>query len=149
MSERWELHKFWPVYERAQEAAYHTDDVMWQSTSILWGANTILLGFVLAAMHDRRALPLIIASVVGVVLTGFAARICAVAKVAKSVGYRICREIENHAEFPADLRLHTRIDKCYPKGFGRRWIYGVSMMFGLIWVFVFLYALSLCHLTSG
>ena len=143
MADDLDLHKFWSVYERAQDAAFHSDEVMWQITAIIWGANTVLLGFVLDAMHTRSVLALIVSSVVGMVLTAFVARVCAVAKVAKSVGFEICRTIEKHSDFPEHLRLHTRIDKRYPRGFGRRWVYGISITFGLLWLGVLIFGVRL------
>jgi hypothetical protein len=138
-----DLHKFWTVYERAQDAAFHSDEVMWQVTAIIWGANTVLLGFVLEAIRARFVASLIVSSVVGMVLTAFVARVCAVAKVAKSVGYEICQTIEKHSDFPEQLRIHTRIDKHYPKGFGSRWVYGISIIFGLLWLGVFIFGVRL------
>jgi hypothetical protein len=144
MIESWNSENDLSIYERAQEAAYHTDMVMWEITAIIWGANTLLMGFILEAIDSRRALPLIILfSVVGMVLTAFVARICAVARIAKRIGYGICQRIEKAEQFPADLRLHTKIHECYPAGMARRWVYGVSILFSAAWLAVIVYALWL------
>jgi hypothetical protein len=134
------------VYECSQEAAYHSDTVMWEVTAIIWGANTLLLGFILEALEDPRALKIIIPiSIIGMILTAFVARVCAVATVAKKAGFGICREMEK--TFPERFRLHTTIDKDYPKGMGRTWVYGISSAFGIVWLIVLFYAawLLLCH----
>jgi hypothetical protein len=139
----------WEVYGHAQKAAYHTDKIMWDVTGILFGANTLLFGFILTAAEGRRAVPLLVASVLGVGLTGFTAHVCNTARVAKDVGYGICRRIE--AGFPeADhgLRLHTMIDERYPKGMARNWVYGLCIAFFLVWVGVFLFGWRLAVLAT-
>jgi hypothetical protein len=144
----WTLKNDLFVYERAQEAAYHTDTVMWEITAIIWGANTVLLGFMIEAIINRRAPLIILLSIVGMALTGFVARVCCVAKTAKEIGYGICKRIE--VKFPPDLRLLTRIDERYPKGMARGWVYGVSILFGVAWLAMLLYALLplLCRVGS-
>ena len=124
---------------------------MWDITSIIFGANTVLFGFVLSAAHDQHALPLIVSAIIGISLTGFAARVCQVAQVTKTVGYGLCREIEKDFEATdAKYRLHTMIDDRYPKGMARHWVYAICTIFGIIWISVFLFGWCLaCHAHFG
>lgn len=152
MSDKWDLEKDLSVYERALESVNHTDTVMWEITAIIWGGNTLLLGFILEAIDTPAALPLIVfVAIAGLALTAFVARICEVAKITKKIGYGICREIEKNVEFPEKLRLHTQIDRLYPAGIARRWVYGISIIFAVIWIFVLAYTLFLllCHASYG
>jgi hypothetical protein len=103
------------VYERAEENAYHDDLLMWEVTSIVWGANTLLLGFILEAIGHAKARPLIIAvSIIGIFLTVFVFRFFMLGKIGQRVAYNLCHDIEQ--EFPEDLRLHTRIRETYEEG---------------------------------
>jgi hypothetical protein len=141
---RWGIEEYLSIYERAQEAAFHTDAVLWEIAAITWGANTVLLGFVLEAIEKGHAIPFtVLVSIVGMVLTAFVYRVCDVARVSKKIGYGICQDIEKHPWFPAEVKLHTKIHEWYPAGMGRKWISVISVLFGVAWLSVFVYALWL------
>lgn len=140
------------VYERAQESAHHIDVVLWEIAAIIWGGNTLLLGFILEAIDKPRALPLIVvSSVMALVLTAFVARIWYVSRVSKKIGYRTCQAIEKDYQFPKDLCLHTKIHEFYPEGVGTRWVYSISVLFAVAWLGVLFFALwlLLCRANTG
>lgn len=143
MPQKWKTEHFLSIYDHSREVAYHTDEVMWEIASIIWGANTLLLGFILEAVDNPRAQPLVIlVSIIGIILTLFVARVCAVARTVKYISFDICRRIEQKVEleFPTELSVHGKIDEHYPKGMARRWIYGVTVVFCAVWLAVLLWA---------
>jgi hypothetical protein len=141
----WEIVKL--VYERAEENAYHDDVLMWEVTSIVWGANTLLLGFILEAISHSEALPLIIAvSIIGIFLTVFVFHFFLLGKIGQRSAYNLGHDIEQ--DFPEELRLHTRIRETYEKGVApcelwgdrigraRRWVVALTAVFLAGWLFV-------------
>jgi hypothetical protein len=128
------------VHERAEQNAYHDDLLMWQVASITWGANTVLLGLVLAAIDNSQALIFVVSSsVVGLVLTLFVDHFWRLGKIGQAIAYEMCRHIEK--EFPADLRLHSKIDEVYVAktrqfltGRAKNWVHGITVMFVIFWL---------------
>lgn len=56
-------------YQAAQDSAHHHDNMLWSTTSIMWGASLLVIGFVLQHLEDATLRPLITAlSVLGLVL---------------------------------------------------------------------------------
>lgn len=96
-------------YERAQELAHHSDAVFWEITSIIWGANTLMLGFVLEAMGNCRAKLLI----------------------GQRIAFKACRGLE--ARLRTHSQLHTRIHAEYPKHFVQWLVYLVTFFFLATW----------------
>jgi hypothetical protein len=108
------------VYERSEENAYHDDILMWEVTSITWGANTLLLGFILEALDKPEARPLImVVSVVGIILTIFVARFFYLGKIGQRIAYGICQDIEK--DFSEELSLHSKIHKGYNRAKMNEW----------------------------
>jgi len=143
MRETWSLDRDLSIYERALETVHHSDTLLWELIAIIWGANTLLLGFILE-VTSRGALPIVIlVSFVGMLLTGFAALICWVAKKIKEPSFKMCREIE--ARFPPNRRLHTEIHGDYPRGIGRIGVYAISGVFEVAWICVIIYSLELMY----
>jgi hypothetical protein len=127
------------VYQCAQENAHHTDTVVWAVASINWTANAILLAYALKAVgKQEHAWSVAVVSAVGGVLTLFVWRIWNVLRDAKLASYEICQAIEDG--FPEKLRMHQKIADKYPHGVGTYWVHGISIMFGVLWILLFLYA---------
>jgi hypothetical protein len=122
-------------YERAQEVAQHSDAVFWEITSIIWGANTLMLGFVLEAIGNASAEWLIVATAtLGVVLSMLVVATYYSSKVGQRIAFKVCRSIE--ARLPTNLKLHTQIDQAYPKQFIQRMVWLVTIIFLLAWIIV-------------
>ena len=148
----WEIVKL--AYERSEENAYHDDILMWEVASIVWGANTLLLGFILEAIDNSNARPLIIVlSIIGIFLTVFVFHFFLLGKIGQRVAYNLCHEIER--DFPEELRLHSRIRAKYEEGvkqfrlFGhpigraQRWVVALTVVFVFGWLFVLGWAIWL------
>ena len=149
--ESFEIAKF--VYERSQETFHHDDTFMWEVASIIWGANTLLLGFTLEAIHDPLARPLIIAtSVIAIALTFFVNHFFSLAKVGQHIAHEMCRAIEAKF-FPAELALHTKIHEKYENpcsrvwfcfyAKSRTWVHWITWLFVAVWLFVLCWAVRL------
>jgi hypothetical protein len=121
------------VHERANENAHHSDIIIWEVTSIIWGANTLLLGFILEAIDDSHARPLIIAtSIIGIFLTVFVAHFVHLAKIGQHTAYRMCQNIEQ--EFQLEFRLHCQLHAKYETPGARSWFYSVIKGRAQTWV---------------
>jgi hypothetical protein len=130
------------VYECAQGTAQHSDLVTWEVTSIMWGANTLLLGFILEAISNRQAQPLILViSVVGFALTLYVSRVWTLCKIGNRIGFATCRRIEER--FPEEFRFHTKINAEYPPRTARKWANVMTAFFLIAWVATFVEALLL------
>lgn len=85
-------------YGKAQDSAEHHDRLVWQVTSILWAANTLLLGFTLSALASGNTLLSrlisILLAVIGVVLLWMAAVMQTQFRDLKRQKYDRCKEIE-------------------------------------------------------
>jgi hypothetical protein len=130
------------IYECAQDIAQHSDLVTWEVTSIMWGANTLLLGFILEAIDNRRAQPLILViSVIGIALSLYVSKVWELCKIGQRIGFATCRRIEE--SLPEDLRLHTQINAKYPPGAAQRWTFIITGIFLTAWIATFVEALIL------
>ena len=126
-------------YERAQEAAYHADVLIYEVAAIIWSGNTLLLGFILEA-RPEFGIQFIVAvlSVLGILTSLFVTRTHTLSKIGQRVAYEICQEIEKSAAFTH--KLHTRIDEIYPRGAAGAWIKGITAAFIFVWGVVFIHA---------
>ncbi len=122
-------------YERAQDVAQHSDAVFWEITAITWGANTLMLGFVLEAISDCKARLLIeVTAVLGMVLSALPAATYHSGKIGQRISFQACRDIE--ARLQTFARLHTNIDVKYPRHFVKWLVYVVTGFFALSWAAV-------------
>ena len=120
-------------YQAAQDSAQHHDNLVWEVTSIMWGASLILIGFILDKVHEADLRPLItVLSILGFFLTGvvwiFALQLNAV----KRQKYARCKELETQLH----LLQHTNLRY---RGGSQRFLYGfIMILFMMAWVFVLL-----------
>jgi hypothetical protein len=122
-------------YDHAQDAAQHTDAVFWEITAIVWGANTLMLGFVLEAIQTKEASLLIeVSAVLGIVLNWIPPATYHSGKVGQLLAYKTCQDIE--ARLPTSSKLQTRIDEIYPKHFVQWLVYLVTITFAISWLLV-------------
>jgi len=122
-------------YERAQDVAQHSDAVFWEIAAITWGANTLMLGFVLEAIADWKARVLIeFTAVLGMVLSALPAATYHSGKIGQRISFQACRDIE--ARLQTFARLHTKIDAEYPRHFVKWLVYIVTGFFALSWAAV-------------
>jgi hypothetical protein len=122
-------------YELAQETAHHSDVIIHEVAAIVWGANTLLLGFILEMPVDSDKRTLVIAAaVIGIFLTAFVPYVQYLTKKGQVIAYRICREIEAQEALPH--RLNTQIHDSYPLKAGQKAIWVISAVFALSWLWV-------------
>ena len=120
-------------YEFARDTRDHADASAWEMTSIVWGAQTLLLGFVLEAISNKDAQPLIaIVGVLGLLLCLFNYRVMhARTRVCRAM-IRICLRIEGRLKM--ELKPQRFLNRYYPRGIQRRWFYIVNGFFAVAWV---------------
>ena len=115
-------------YQAAQASAEHHDNLVWTITSIIWGANLVLLGFILNVVDSSSMRgPLTVLSILGILLPVavlfFTFRLNSV----KRQKYVRCREIEGILH----LRQHTTV--LYTPGL-QRWVYtAVTIALVVVW----------------
>jgi hypothetical protein len=128
-------------YERAQEIGLHSDAILYEVTAIIWGANTLLLGFILEVPCDSDNQKLIIAvAVLGIFMTLYVPYINWLIKKGQDLAYQICRDIEPKLVLPN--RLHNRIHDGYPRWKPGRVALGVlTLSFIGVWIYVLVHAL--------
>jgi hypothetical protein len=123
-------------YERAQEVALHTDGIVHEITSIVWAANTLLLGFSLDVGCDSKQMLVIFASVAAIVMTLYAPFSIQHIKVIQGLAYGVCREIEKikkDEKLILPNQLHTKIDDAHSKSKpGQKAVWIVNVVF--IWL---------------
>jgi hypothetical protein len=133
-------------YERAQESGLHIDTIIHEITAIVWGANTLLLGFTLEVecKSDNQKL-VILAAIIGIFMSTYVPFNVWLGKKAQKVAYRICREIED--ELPLTHRLAWRIRENYPQWKpGQVALAVLTVVFCFGWCLVFLHAWTCLHL---
>jgi hypothetical protein len=130
------IDKLLAEYERAQEIGIHTDTVIYEVTAIIWGANTLLLGFILEIPCDSDNQKLVkFVVILGILMTAYVPYINILTKKGQTIAYRICRDIER--QLPLPNRLNIRVHKSYPKWRpGQSAVIVLSLCFVLVWVCV-------------
>lgn len=131
-------------YERAQEIALHTDVVIHEVAAIVWGANTLLLGFIL----EVRCAPenqwlVIVAAVVGIFMSLYVPLVQYLTKKGQQVAYAICRDIERDSGLTH--QLHTRIHEIYPKKRGQAAVWVLTGIFIGAWCWNIHHAWACLH----
>ena len=129
------VEKMLAEYELSQDVGHHTDMVIHEVTAIVWGANTLLLGFILEVNCDSDNQKLVlVAAVLGFLMSAYVPLVMHWTKKGQRIAYAICREIED--ELPMAHRLNIRIHGEYPK-----WKPGQVV----VWVLnYFFFSLGLC-----
>jgi hypothetical protein len=122
-------------YEFARDNRSSADATAWEMTAIVWGAQTLLLGFVLEALSNRDVQVLIIfLGVLGIAMSGFNFVVMrARNKVCKAM-VKICSAIED--EPGIEFKPQHQIDIVYkPKR--QTWAFGiVNALFVPMWLWV-------------
>lgn len=132
-------------YERAQEIGHHTDTVIHEITAIVWGANTLLLGFILEVNCDSDNQKLVVAAaVIGFLMSVYVPLVMHWTKKSQRIAYATCRQIED--ELPLAHRLNNRIHEEYPKWRpGQVAVWVLTVFFVIAWICVVVHACSCLH----
>ena len=131
-------------YDHALHVAQFADTSSWEVASIIWGANTLILGFIL----EVRCAPenqwlVMVAAVVGIFMSLYVPFVQYLTKKGQSVAYAICRDIER--ESALTHRLHTRINEIYPKKRGQAAIWVLTGIFIGAWCWNIHHAWACLH----
>lgn len=130
------IDKLLAEYERAQEIGLHTDNIIHEVVAIVWGAETLLLGFSLDVSCDSSNQRLVIATaIVGIFMSAYVIVIHILTKKNQVTAFDICRGIESSLQLPH--RLHTNIKKKYPHWKPGFWsICILTVIFCGAWIYV-------------
>jgi hypothetical protein len=121
-------------YEFARETRGQADTAAWEMTAIMWGGQTLLLGFALEAIEFRSAQPLImLLAALGVGLSGYNHVIMQTRSLVAREMVRVCAELE--ALVPMVVKPQHRIDLRYPKNRQTIWFYVINFSFAAVWIF--------------
>lgn len=125
-------------YERAQEIAHHVDIIIHEVAAIVWGADTLLLGFILEVQckPENEGL-VIVAAILGIAISLYVPWVQWLTKKGQYVAFAICKEIET--ELPISHQIHNRIHKVYLKKGGHWAIWILTGVFVVGWFCV------ICH----
>jgi len=136
------------AYSFAQESRNHNDLVAWEITAIVWGAQTLLLGFVLDALANKDSRPLILlTALLGIVLT-FSNNILLrkrsqVCEMMRSISVQIEDLLED-----MEIKPQRALDRKYRRGTQRRAFFTISYSFYVVWIAAFewtLYLMTSCE----
>lgn len=126
-------------YDHALEIGKHSDAVFHEVAAIAWGANTLLLGFILEVSCDSPNQALVIlAAVVGLFVTAYVPIVMYLTKIGQKVAYEACREIENELQLPH--RINNKIYERYPRNSGQVITSIITIIFVVVWVLVIVHA---------
>lgn len=133
-------------YEFARDNRNHGDATEWEMTAIVWGAQTLLLGFVLEAISNRDVQPLIVlVGVLGLVLCRFNYVVVRTRNMVCNLMNGICRDIENSTPLMRH-KPQNYLNERYPPRIQSFWFNVVNWLFVLVWLAVIVTVLwLLCH----
>ena len=135
-------------YEFARDNRSNADATAWEMTAIVWGAQTLLLGFVLEAISNRDAQPLITGvGVLGLLLSVFNyIAMYARNKVCNTM-IQICLRIEDRPEM--EFKPQHFLNERYQRGIQSWSFYVMNAIFFLAWLAVIVWTAWLyCHNSS-
>ncbi len=125
-------------YQKAQDSAEHHDSLVWTTTSIIWGASLVLLGFVLQAITPGKESPLIhikilmtLICIFGIMLIRVVCKCMNIFAKVREKKYEKCKELELSLGFSQHRKMEY-----YPKGKMRLLYVTITRWFYVIWVAV-------------
>jgi hypothetical protein len=132
-------------YEFARENRNQADTAAWEMTAIMWGGQTLLLGFVLEAIELRAAQPLIMfLAAFGVALSYYNHVVMQTRSLVAREMVRVCGEVERLV--PMVLKPQQGLNLLYPKNRQTTWFYIINFGFAAAWLFAGLRAGAYyCH----
>lgn len=131
-----EREKLFHEYDQALEIGHHGDTVLYEVTAIVWGANTLLLGFILEVPCESSNQRLVLLSaIVGFFLSAYVPLVYRLIKSGQRIAFSKSAEIE--ADLGLKHKIHTEIRARYPKwhpGEIAMWL--LSALFLIGWLYV-------------
>src|SRR5205823_2582561 len=120
------------IYEMAQQSAEHSDTLLWEVTYIIWGATTLLLGFVLEAIKQEPGLALMTA-LLSIFLSIMVLRFAMLYRRVRNTKYDICKQIEKALEMKWQ---HHTVTTGYSPGEQTTWYWIAALVFISGWLCV-------------
>lgn len=126
--------------------------MLWEVAAIIWGGQTLLLGFVLEAISgSKSALALVVVvAIIGIVMAVFTKGVTAKRAAVCRKMIEIMRQVEDQLEMP--VKPQHEIDSTYggESRFQTKWSDRLNYSFVVAWIVVILVALVklwviLCH----
>jgi hypothetical protein len=132
--------KLFHEYHQAIQIAQHSDTIIYEVTAIVWGANTLLLGFILEVPCESSNQNLVMLSaVVGFCLSAYVPVVYWLVKLGQKIAQDKSEAIE--ADLKLEHRIHTLIRGKYPKWHPGKVAMGVlTLLFLVTWAWVFVNA---------
>ena|SRR5260370_24267670 len=137
------------AYVFAREERAQADTLLWEVSAIIWGGQTLLLGFALEAIsgsHGALVLILVVAYL-GIRMASFNEGITNKRSVVCKEMVAVMIDVENKLKMP--IQPQHNITKAYEDGFQTKWSKKLNELFRLAWcavavvaVFKLLYDLS-------
>ena len=131
------------AYEFARETRDHCDTLLWEVAAIIWGGQTLLLGFVLEAIKDQFQVLILILLVaaVGVIMAIFNRRIMRTRNDVCNDMIAMMIDLEN--KLGMEVKPQQILKEKYPAGRQKKLSLTLDVAFGTVWVVVFFIALSM------
>jgi hypothetical protein len=125
------------AYEFARETRDQADTITWEIASIVWGGQTLLLGFVLEAISGGKpALILIhVVAILGIIMMVFNDRIMRRRSAVCEQMIDINSNVEDTLKMKAGPQ--HEISATYTAGAQRNWYSVLNVSFGVAWAVVF------------
>ncbi len=131
------------AYEFARETRDTCDTLLWEVAAIIWGGQTLLLGFVLEAIIRQREVLILILIVAAVGVT-----MAVINQEIRRTRNDVCNEmivlmcdLENRLEM--EIKPQQILSERYPAGRQKKLSLILDMAFGAVWVIVFFVAMSM------
>lgn len=128
------------AYAFAREERAQADTLLWEVSAIIWGGQTLLLGFALEAINgNSAALALIVVvAALGIFMASVNDRITNKRSEVCKAMVEVMADIENKLEMA--IKPQQIISKTYGTGSQTKWSKRLNRFFQLAWVVVILAA---------
>jgi hypothetical protein len=129
------------AYRFAREERANADTLLWEVSAIIWGGQTLLLGFVLEAISGSRGalILVIIVAFTGIFMAFFNWRVTKKRSEVCNAMIGVMSEIEETLNMP--IKPQAKISANYGKGSQTGWSNRFNLLFGVVWVFVMMVAI--------
>jgi uncharacterized membrane protein len=117
-------------YTATQNSAQHHDSLVWTTTGMVWGAELVLLGFVIQNINSSEKAIVIVACILALVLLSYLWVSFISFRKIRNQKYERCKAIEDMF----GLTQHTSLNHC--KGIGLIAFSCVMVVFCATWVWV-------------
>jgi len=138
------------AYTGAREERANADTLLWEVSAIIWGGQTLLLGFVLEAIsgHSGALILVIVVALTGIFMSFFNRRVTRKRSVVCREMVEAMAEIEGLLDLP--IRPQARITAAYEKGSQTKWSHWFDWLFATVWFVVIIVGiLRLCGRLAG